>query len=226
MREMPNARLSTRFHRAALAIAVGGIVAATSVHASVLNRDIVVPPSDLPELARQSGESMILRDSGDGTTRLYVELEQGARLAIFDVSDPARIRSEGSVALNASGPFDFVYALDRNTELVRFRQGQEEAVVDFHKAKRPVLMSEQAAQISGPGAAQVGVPALRDYRVTTVNSQGLPQGTLIVQVRQEISNAATGTTFLLAKDGLFLVRRPLAETINQLETNSPYRIDD
>jgi hypothetical protein len=34
----------------------------------------------------------------------------------------------------------------------------------------------------------------------------------VKQVREEVTNNTTGTTFLLANDGLYLIRRPVQET--------------
>jgi hypothetical protein len=39
----------------------------------------------------------------------------------------------------------------------------------------------------------------------------------VKQVSEEISKADTGTTFLLARDGLHLIRRPRVETIHEME---------
>ena len=42
--------------------------------------------------------------------------------------------------------------------------------------------------------------------------QGLTlQGPITQLVREEVTNAGTGTTFLLAENGLFLIRRPAVE---------------
>ena len=37
------------------------------------------------------------------------------------------------------------------------------------------------------------------------------QGPITQLVREEVTNAGTGTTFLLAENGLFLIRRPAVE---------------
>src|SRR5580704_7731022 len=121
-----NARqqLSKGFRRAAIAIAVSGIVSAPAVHANIANNIVVVPPTNLPELARQSGEALLLHNTNDGRTFLYIEQEQGARLAIFDVSDPVKIKGEGVVQLGAAGPFDFVTSLGSEQELIKYRRGE------------------------------------------------------------------------------------------------------
>src|SRR6266404_759368 len=87
------------------------------------NKIIVVRPTDLPELARVPGEAMILHATGDGRTLLYVEQNHGARLAIFDVTDPAKVKQEAATQLDARGPFEFVSSLGDNAELIRFQDG-------------------------------------------------------------------------------------------------------
>ncbi len=58
----------------------------------------------------------------DGTTLLYIAQNQGSRLAIFDVTDPAHIKDEGLVEIDPLGPFDFVSSLGNRAELIRFRK--------------------------------------------------------------------------------------------------------
>src|SRR5258708_14452568 len=88
---------------------------------------IVVRPSDLPELARVTGQAMLLHATGDGRTHLYIEQNQGAQLAISDVTDPANVIQAGSRQLNPPGGFDFVSSLVRDAALVRFLPSQGEA---------------------------------------------------------------------------------------------------
>src|SRR6266481_4424222 len=91
---------------------------------------IVTRPADLPELARKRGQAMLLHATGDGRTHLYIEQNDGARLAVFDVTDPGHVTVEGSAQVDAPGAFDFVSSLGDYAELVRFRNGQGEAVLD------------------------------------------------------------------------------------------------
>src|SRR6202041_239613 len=100
---------------------------------------VVVGPADFPELARVPGQAMMLHDTMDGRTILYIDQNHGARLAIFDVTDPAHVKAEGSAQLDAPGSFDFVSSLGADAELLRFRNGQGEAVLNLHKAKTPTL---------------------------------------------------------------------------------------
>jgi hypothetical protein len=82
-----------------------GYAQARNHHSS--DKIIVVRPAELPELARVAGQAMMLHDTLDGTTLLYVEQNHGARLAIFDVTDPAHVKAEGSTVVDAPGSFDF-----------------------------------------------------------------------------------------------------------------------
>jgi hypothetical protein len=216
--------------RAAIAIVASGIAAQTGCAGSS-NNLIVVPPTHLPELARQPGESMFLHETIDGTTLLYVEQNQGARLAILDVTDPAHIKGKGSVQLNAPGPFDFVSSLGSRAELIRFRQTQENAVLDLHKVKAPTLQRMQGLTLKGPATpldsdgfkvssqADADAQATRGYQVQVVNTANSPELNRVSNVkgvRGEITKYDTGTTFLLTEGGLFVIRRPVKEMNKEL----------
>jgi hypothetical protein len=189
-----------------------------------------VPPADLPELARQTGDAMFLHDTIDGGTILYIEQNQGSRLAIFDVTDPGHVKGEGSVQLEATGPFDFVSTLGNRAEIVRFRQSQGSAVLDLHKDKVPTLKTVQGLTLQGPVSplgddgftvrAQAGTlheatgPQLtRDYQIIDTSSPTDPSHVLDVKdVREELTKQDTGTTFLLTEEGLYVIRRPVVES--------------
>ena len=47
--------------------------------------------------------------------------------------------------------------------------------------------------------------------VEAANTQDLSRVFDVKKVREEVTNAGTGTTFLLTENGLFLVRRPAVE---------------
>jgi len=213
----------SKLRRAAMAMIASGIVVAPTVHANPFNRIVLVPPTDLPELARQSGDAMLLHETSDGRTLLYIEQNQGARLATFDVTDPVHIKGEGSVQLDASGPFDFVSPLGEKAELIRFRQVHEDAVLDLHKEKAPNLKPVQGLTLQGHithlgndgftvTSQGAEIQSARDIQVVeTANTQNLSHVFDVKQVREEVTNAGTGTTFLLTENGLFLIRRPAAE---------------
>jgi hypothetical protein len=216
-----------RLHRAAMAVAASGVMAAATAYANPSNNLVLIPPSDLPALARQAGEAMFLHDAIDGRTILYIEQDQGARLAAFDVTDPVHIKGERSVQLDATGPFDFVSPLGNQAELVRFRQGHEDAVLELPRVKDPQIKTVQGLTLRGPiaGLGNDGftvsgeaseVPPARDYQVVdAVNLRELNRVFDVKQVRAEVTKADTGTTFMLTKNGLYVIRRPAAESIHQ-----------
>jgi hypothetical protein len=224
MRRRADSKPSTGPRRMAIAIVAGAAVVATAGRASPSNNIVLVPPTRLPELARGSGDAMLLHETADGRTLLYVEQNLGGRLAIFDVTDPVYIKDEGSVQLDTDGPFDFVSPLGKQAELIRFRQADEDAVLDLHKEKAPRLKVVQGLTLEGPitplgsdgfavtGQASKTKPAV-DYQVVdTANTRELRRAFNVKQVHEEVTNADTGTTFLLTESGLFLIRRPAVES--------------
>jgi hypothetical protein len=194
------------------------------------NKIILVRPTELPELARVTGQAMMLHATGDGRTLLYVEQNHGARLAIFDVTDPAKIKQEPAVRIDAPGSFEFVSSLGDHAELIRFRHGQGEAVLDLHKVKLPTIkmvpglkfqgsterLGDDGFMISNKASVQSDENSL-DYQVVEIANTREPNRVYDVnQVREEITNDETGTTFLLTADGLYLIRRPAVEEEYQI----------
>src|ERR1700722_8511039 len=149
MKETINSRSSKFVRRAVIAIVATGALAAPAAYSRISNNLIVVSPTDLPELARQTGEAMFLHDTIDGKTLLYIEQNHGAQLAMFDVTDPSHVKSKGSVQIDAPGPFDFVSSLGDRAEVVQFRQGQGSAVLDLHKVNVPTLTKVQGLTLQG-----------------------------------------------------------------------------
>jgi len=193
-------------------------------YANPSNQIVLVPPTSLPTLARQSGEAMFLHDTGDGRVFLYIEQREGAQLAIFDVTDPAHVRGEGSVQLDAPGPFDFVANLGKRGELVRFRGDQGDAVLDLRKIptlKRvpgldsrnsTILVADDDSRFTGRPISPAPSKGTRDYKIfQNGESPNDDRVVEVKQVRQEATNADTGTTFLLTENGLYLIRRPALE---------------
>ena len=208
---------------AVAALPFAGYAQARNHHSS--DKIIVVRPAELPELARVAGQAMMLHDTLDGRTLLYVEQNHGTRLAIFDVTDPAHVKAEGSTLVDAPGPFDFVSSLGADAVLVRFRNGQGEAVLDLRKVKAPAIKMIQGLYSQGVTeflGGDVLIVAKRpsgqsgaddtDYQVVDISNplhpNPLPD---IKQVLEKITNDETGTTFLLTADGLYLIRRPVVE---------------
>ncbi|MFL6602868.1 MAG: hypothetical protein ACJ8R9_16270 [Steroidobacteraceae bacterium] len=182
---------------------------------------------------------MFLRDSIDGRTLLYIEQQGGGGLVILDVMDPAHVTREGTTQLSAGEPFDFVSELAEDKELVRFRQSRTDAALDLHKADAPTLetvhglTSQGPTELLGTGGFTVSsevqantdatAPATRDYQVVdTADSKEPTLVQTVKQVREEITNDATGPTFLLANDGLYLIRRPAQETATWIREMDRY----
>jgi hypothetical protein len=150
---------------------------------------------------------MFLQDSADGRTRLYVEQNQGARLAVFDVTNPAHIKSHGSVQLEVPGPFDFVSAFGKRMEVVRFRRGQGEAVLDLNRADVPTLKSIERLMVQGT-TTSVNANETFDGRQIDASAQpppGFQAGEAdspeefksvldASQIREQVTKTDTGTT--------------------------------
>jgi hypothetical protein len=190
---------------AAMALVVSAAVASPAAYARSVNDTVLVPPMDLPDVARQTGEAMFLHQAVDGRTLLYVERNQGSALAILDVTDPRHIKGEGTVPLDAPGPFDFVSAFGEQAELIRFRQGQDSAVLDLHKLEAPTLTDR------GLRSQAQSLP-----QFVSTNSQQLNTALDGQPVTAEVANNATGTTFLLTERGVSVIRRPDVEMIAHL----------
>jgi hypothetical protein len=233
MKQNVGGRFLRNVPRLTLAVALGAISMASVTYANPSNEIVVVRPTDLPTLARQSGEAMFLHDTSDGRTILYVEQREGSQLAIFDVTDPAHVRGKGSVQLDAAGPFDFVADLGERAELVRFRGGQGDAVLDLSKIpmlkkvsrqntpSSTTLLVKDGSRFTGPAINPAIVQSNRDYKVfQSGKSRSDDHVVEVKQVHQEATNAGTGTTFLLAENGLYLIRRPALETAPEVFPNS------
>jgi hypothetical protein len=210
------------------------LIGVSPIHAEVRSKSneiIVLQPKDLPEAAQTPGNSAFLYSDNDGCTYLYIEQQQGARLTTFDVSDPSKIKFVSSTALASPAPFDFVRLLGGRAELIRYRDGKGVAVLDLHAAKKPTVkvisgLSESGStqalgeraflMIDEPYNYVRAVP--RDYQVMDPLLL-----TTVKEVKHQVVNGDTGTTFLLGSDGLTVVRRVNVENdykINQLHLSS------
>lgn len=215
-------------HTLTSTLALSLVVAAAALSASPAQAEIqsksrtlaVMEPRDLPEQAQAPGNSLFLHADNAGSTYLYVEQQQGARLSVFDVTDPAHIKLVVSMPLATQGAFDFVRPLGDNAELVNFRTSQQEAVLDLRKASKPVLRMISttsdlgAAEALGESGylianqAHTYTPAVaHDYTVMDVPGSIPAQLATVKDVKHLATNDETGTTFLLGRDGLTVVRR-------------------
>ena len=195
-----------------------------AVH-SKTNELVVIQPADLPEQAQIPGNSFFLYSDNSGSTYLYVEQQQGARLTAFDVTDPGKIKVVVSTPITAPGAFDFVRPLGGHGELVRFRDSRSVAVLDLHKVNEPTLhmingLSEGGTteELGESGILMVNEPydyvraTPRDYQVVDISSPSEPMLLVTVaQVKHKLVKNDTGTTFLLGSEGLTVIRRPRVE---------------
>lgn len=212
-------------------LALGLVVAATVLPAAPAEAEIyskskdlvVLEPRDLPQQAQAPGNSLFLHSDNAGSTYLYIAQEEGTRLSIFDVTDPARITLVASHKLEANGTFDFVRSLGRHA-LVSFRDSQQDAVLDLRKAERPVLRMipmktdlGSAEKLGESGLLATSqerkyVPAVaRNYQVIDLSTSDPSHLTTVPDVKHRVDNNYTGTTFLLGSNGLTVVRRLVVE---------------
>jgi hypothetical protein len=182
------------------AVALTTLPAGAEIHSK--SNDLVIMESrDLPEQAQTLGNSLFLHSDNAGRTYLYVEQQQGARLSVFDVTDPARIKLVVSTPLATQSAFDFVRPLGASAELVYFRDSQKEAVLDLRKAKRPVLRMISAMTDLGPAEplgengflvrtqAHEYTPAdARDYQVIDVAGSIPTQLAIVNDVKHRVTN--------------------------------------
>jgi len=200
------------------------LISVSAVHAEVRSKSndiIVLQPTDLPEQAQTPGNSFFLYSDNDGSTYLYIEQQQGARLTTFNVTDPSKIKFVSSTMLTSPALFDFVRPVGGRAELIRFRDGRGVAVLDLHTAIKPTVkiisglsesgstepLGEQAFMlINEPYNYIRAIP--RDYQVIDISSPSDPLlVTTVKEVKHRVVNGDTGTTFLLGSDGLTVIRR-------------------
>ena len=204
------------------------VLTALSAQAEIHSKSkelVVMEARDLPEQAQARGNSLLLHSDNAGRTYLYVEQQQGKRLSVFDVTDPARIKLAVSTEMPAESAYDFVRPLGENAELVYFRDGQKAGILDLHKAKQPVLrtLSITANLDAADSLGQSGllatnesykyIPAVaRDFQVIDISSANPVPLITLKDVRHRLTNNYTGTTFFLCNDGLTVLRRINVET--------------
>jgi hypothetical protein len=88
-------RFSKCLRKVAAAIVTSGTAATSLAYAWPSDKPTVVQPAALPELARQAGQAMLLHNSDDGRTLLYVEQSHGESLEEFNgVVDAKQIREQ------------------------------------------------------------------------------------------------------------------------------------
>ncbi len=179
--------------------------------------DIVVAPlSTTSEQAQQPSEDILLHFNGAGTSYLYVEQQEGARLVVLNVDDLTHVKVVASVATGVNRPFDFVQPISDTLEQIRFRDGSGSALVNLQKAKSPQIVNVEptvAVPVKALGnsgylfviANPTRLPASitsRNYRVT---DNGRPLQT-VAGVTRIAERDDTGTVFLLGAQGITVIR--------------------
>jgi len=110
-------------------------------------------------------------------------------------------------------------------ERVRYRQSRDESVLDLPRTKDPHLEAAAGAGIRGAITTLGGdgftvsgqaEPGPQDYQVfDPSSSRYLGPVFEVKHVSAELTKQDTGTTFLLTQEGLYLIRRPIAESENR-----------
>lgn len=215
-----------------------------TAHAQIHSRNkdlVVIRPSNLPEQTRGIGDALFLHSDNSGNTFLYIEQNEGKRLVILDVSNPAHIKTASVVDLQDHGAFDFIRPLGREAAMIRYRQGGAVAVLDVRKSKAPEIRTvdalinpRQSVSFGDSGYLSVDEPfsyapaTPHDYQVVDTSVLSEPALLLTIKgVEHQLTNSETGTTFLLGSGGLTVIRHISVEEENkaqqmQMQDERPY----
>jgi hypothetical protein len=169
-------------------------------------------------ITQAPSQDLLLRADTDGDNYLYVEQQQGALLAVFDVSDPEHMKLVAAVAMQAHSPYDFVAPVG-NSELISFRDGSGTALLDLHKPKSPKLSekTDSSKSIVEPlglsGSLVSSLPQIQTARqapprnVQLIEAGHLPRVLAsLTGVTRQVERLETGTIFLLADGKVTIVR--------------------
>jgi hypothetical protein len=205
------------------------VSAASTLTASAFEKPksnfIVQQLSSKPEFTQNSSQDLLLRADERGTAYLYVEQQQGALLTVFDVTDPQHIKLTAEVPTEAHAAFDFVTPVGAASELVAFRDGSGDAVLDLHKAKAPRLSNVGGVAGAGKPNEWLGnsgyltssltqgkAVVLQPREVQLVETKGTPRTiTTVANVTRQVNRSETGTVFLLGNGKVTVIRRIDAE---------------
>ena len=205
---------------------------AVNVQAEVRSKAIVVEsPSDLPELAQGRCDAMYLHRTAAAQAILYLQRDRGRKLAILDVTDPAKIHAVGEVSIDTPSAYDFVQDLSDSGVLIHYRNHSGFAVISFKNYKQPVLKSEpeylHPASVEADGSSALllvsakgaSAPAREpEYEVLGISNPSSPTPLATIPgVIQRLDRPSTGTVFLLNDQGLTVVRRLAAEHEHNIE---------
>ena len=178
-----------------------------------------------PIAATTDAQDLMLHTDNNGSTFLYVEQQQGAVLAVYDVTDPAHIKLEASVPTGAHGSYDFVGTIG-NSELIAFRDGSGSGVIDLRQATAPKLaMIAGAVPATPERLGDSGYLASSFLTAGPVSAAAQPRSVQVVEtateaphvvstvakVTKQVARPETGTTFLLGENGVTVVRQIATE---------------
>jgi hypothetical protein len=184
---------------------------------------VIVPSKRIPAEAMKRGQAMELHLVTPDTLYLYIEQDNGRSVAVFDVSDPHKIKFKKLVEVDAPAPFDFVQSVGQYTLLIRYRGGMGVALIDLSKPQLPHLKDINApateSYIIPVGADRLGdstiasnAPASsipQDYEIT--DPSGLQPAMIVNGVVQQLIDEGNGTIYLLGANGLTIVRNVKSE---------------
>lgn len=204
----------------ATAVLCGAVLPASAYGRSSF---IVQDLSTKPAFAQYNSQDLLLRSDSQGDTYLYVEQQQGALLAVFNVTEPEHIKLTASIPTEGHGAYDFVTPIGTAAELVSFRDGSGTAVLDFRKAKAPRLSAiagaaanptqilGSAGYLASSGAQLQGTaPQSREIQlVETTRSPHLLN--TFPSVTKQVERPETGTIFLLSQGKVQVIRSLNAE---------------
>jgi hypothetical protein len=171
------------------------------------------------DLADNTSQDLLLRTDRYGSAFLYVEQQQGALLAVFDVTEPEHIKLAAAVSLPARAPYDFVAPVGSTAELIAFRDGSGTAIVDLRKPKSPSLSANPTNGLIEPlgsvGYLSSTVPQpqtqtvpLQPRNVQLIESSRHPRVLVsLTSVTRQAERTDTGTIFLLAEGKVIVIRR-------------------
>jgi hypothetical protein len=176
-------------------------------------------------IAQSPSEDLLLRADDDGSTYLYVEQQQGALLAVFNVTNPEHMKLVSTASTAARGSYDFVAPI-KDGELISFRDGSGSALLDLHTPKAPRLSvsAKPAANalrltfnslISSDSQIQnqIQIAAFVQPRNVQFVASGRHHHVLasVGNVTRLTERTETGTVFLLADGKVSIVRSRSAE---------------
>src|ERR1700692_1005946 len=84
-------KLSKSPRHLAIAIVASGVVASAAAHANPSNNIVLVPPTDIPEFARQSGDGILVHEAIEDPSytdlpTLKLSLSYGVNIADLDLA--------------------------------------------------------------------------------------------------------------------------------------------